>query len=177
MTTITLSRQTREDLEGLIVRVSSSKVRCRARAVLWLAEGESVTQVARWLDVSRQTVYNWMERFLRHQGPGLTGCLRDSPHPGRPRTVMGVIDPLIAAVIDENPRDLGYRSKFWTERLLMRYLEQAHGIRVCRKSVSQAVDRLRGLRKPSPRSGAPRSEAPRRSQGDGRTAAAAFPQR
>ena len=37
-----------------------AKERCRAQALLWLAEGRAVEQVAELLQVSRQTVYNWL---------------------------------------------------------------------------------------------------------------------
>ena len=68
--------------------------------------------------------------------------LADAPRPGRPCTVSGVIDPLIAAVIDADPRDLGYRCTGWTNALLRRYLEDVHRLVVSRQSVQLALARL-----------------------------------
>src|SRR5512135_2941499 len=61
-----------------------------------------------------------------------------------------LIDPLIEAVIDQDPRTLGYHSTVWTAALLLRHLKRAHGIEVSRKSVSLAITRL-GLRWKRPR--------------------------
>jgi transposase len=150
MTSITLSDRLRRELEDLLTHTPSAKERCRAQAVLWLAEGESVEQVAELLHISRQTVYNWTERFEQRQGLALRSRLADAPRPGRPPTALGVIDPLIAEVIDGDPRDLGYHSTVWTAPLLCEYLKQVHGIAVSRKSVSAAIARL-GIRWKRPR--------------------------
>jgi transposase len=56
---------------------------------------------------------------------------------------LGIIDPLIAEVIDQDPRTLGYHSTVWTAPLLREYLEQVHGIAVSQKSVSLAIERWR----------------------------------
>ena len=84
----------------------SAKERCRAQALLWLAEGRAADEVAELLRVSRQTVYNWAERFQRREGLDLRARLLDAPRSGRPPTASGVIDPLIAEVIDNDPREL-----------------------------------------------------------------------
>jgi len=56
--------------------------------------------------------------------------------------VSGVIDPLIAAALQKRPRELGHDTVAWTETLLVRHLKHAHGLEVCRKSVSLALGRL-----------------------------------
>ena len=63
MASIILSDRLRGELEGLVTHTPLAKERSRAQALLWLAEGESVEQVAELLQVSRQTVYNWVDRF------------------------------------------------------------------------------------------------------------------
>jgi transposase len=143
MASVILSTRRRIELENFMLQTPSAKERCRAQAVLWLAEGETVEQVAELLHVSRQTVYNWIERFEQRQGFDLRSRVADAPRQGRPPTALGIIDPLIAEVIDRDPRDLGYHSTVWTAPLLREYLEQVHGVAVSRKSVSLAIARLR----------------------------------
>ena len=58
---------------------------------------------------------------------------------------MGIIDPLIDAVIDDDPRDYGYRATVWTAPLLQRYVQEVHAIPTSRKSVSRSLARL-GIR-------------------------------
>ena len=49
------------------------------QAVLWLAEGLSAEQVAETFQVSRQTVYNWVNRFLRRDDLD-SGHVCSTPH-------------------------------------------------------------------------------------------------
>ena len=150
MAPVILSTRQRIELENFMLHTPSAKERCRAQAVLWLAEGEPVEQVAELLHVSRQTVYNWVERFEQRQGLDLRSRVADAPRDGRPPTALGIIDPLIAEVIDLDPRDLGYHSTVWTAPLVRDHLEQVHGVAVSRKSVSLAIGRL-GIRWKRPR--------------------------
>jgi transposase len=142
MAPIILNARLRGELEDLVLRTPSAKERCRAQAVLWLAEGLSAEQVAETFQVSRQTVSNWANRFLRRDGLDLRARLLDAPRPGRPPAIAGIIDPLIAAVIAGDPRELGYQATVWTAELLQQYLERAHGITASRKSISAALARL-----------------------------------
>jgi transposase len=145
MTLIALTDRQRAELEGAVMRTPSAKECCRAQALLWLADGESAEGVADLLHVSRQTVYNWVSRFRERAGLDLGTRLRDAPRPGRPRTGGGVIDPLIAEVIDSDPRTLGYHATVWTAPLLSRYLREHHQLAVCDRTVSRAIARL-GIR-------------------------------
>jgi Transposase and inactivated derivatives len=122
----------------------------RGQALLWLSEGESVQEIAERLEVSRQTVYNWANRFQGRHGRPLLQRLQDAKRSGRPRTAQRIIDPLIAAVIERDPCDLGYSATLWTASLLGQYLRDAHDIEVCDKSVSRAIARL-GIRWKRPR--------------------------
>jgi transposase len=122
----------------------------RAQGLLWLHDGLSVTAVADLLRVSRQTIYNWVELFRDRADRDVADRLLDAPRSGRPATALGVIDPLIDAVIDGDPRDYGYRATVWTAPLLQRYLEGAHEIETSRKSVGRAMARL-GIRWKRPR--------------------------
>src|SRR5262249_583272 len=109
MLPITLSDRLRAELQTLLTHTPSPTQRCRAQALLWLAEGRGAEEVAELLLVSRQSVYNWVDRFRQREGLDLRARLRDAPRCGRPPTALGIIDSLIAAVIDEDPRTLGYR--------------------------------------------------------------------
>ena len=121
----------------------------RARALLWLDEGESVEEVADRLQVTQQSVYNWITRFGARAGRGMAGRVADSPRSGRPRTARGIIDPWLEHVIDTDPRELGYRSTVWTAALLRHYLARAQQREVSTRSISRALVRLRiGWKRP-----------------------------
>jgi transposase len=149
MAPITLPARQRSDLELILTHTPSARQRCRAQALLWLAEGGSAGEVAELLHVSRQTIYNWVDRYCDRAELALVERLRDALRPGRPRAGDG-IDPLIVEVIDSDPRELGYRSTVWTAPLLSRYLHEHHRIAVCDRTVSRAIARL-GIRWKRPR--------------------------
>ena len=142
MTLITLTAQEREGLKDLAARTPHAGELRRAQALLWLDAGESVQEVVGRLHVTRQTIYIWTKRFQVHSTLDVPARLATGHRTGRPRTVHGIIDPLILEVIDRDPRELGYRSTVWTSPLLAYYLEKQHHIRVSRKSVSLAIGRL-----------------------------------
>src|SRR5919109_293789 len=96
-------------LEDLLGRTRAAEELCRAQALLWLHQGRAAAQVAELLRVSRQTVYNWARRFRGRRGLDLPARLRDAPRSGRPPSAAGIIDPLIAGVLAEDPRRYGYR--------------------------------------------------------------------
>ena len=143
MREIQLSRKDRRRLEELITHMHDARPVRRAYALLWLDEGVSMTAVAQRLGICRQSVYNWVSRFFQPQLRTLKARLTDAPRPGRPCTAKGIIDPLLAPVLDTDPRDLGYGSTVWTAPLLVRYLREQPQVGVSVDSGSLAIARLR----------------------------------
>jgi transposase len=136
-----LSRRERQQREGVLAATVDARQLRRAEALLWLAAGESVSAIATWLRVSRQTVYNWATRFCQREG--VAGeRLADGARSGRPATVAGLIDPIIDVLIDPDPRAFGYAATVWTAPLLRRHLDTRHGVTASEQSVRLAIDRL-----------------------------------
>jgi transposase len=150
MPLITLSYHEYKALENLVVRTKNAVHLRRAQALLWLDAGEPVPEVAARLRVSGRTIYNSVARFRGDPALDLPTRLSDGIRTGRPRTAQGIIEPLLLEVIDQDPRELGYRSTVWTAPLLTRYLAEQHHIHVSRPSVSLAIARV-GLRWKRPR--------------------------
>lgn len=137
----TLTESEAEELAALL-QLPFAKEHGRAQALVWLGQGYAVEEVADLLGVSRQTVYNWMARFRQRSDLDLRARLADAPRSGRPPSGQGVIEPLIAAVFDHDPRTLGYHATTWTAPLLRQYLSDHHQVEVSRKTISRALDRL-----------------------------------
>jgi transposase len=142
MAIVNLNSKELAALEQLLAKTGDVKRLKRAQALIWLAEGDSVDEVANRLRVSRQTVYNWVARFESRSELPTELRVADGARQGRPRTAKEIIDPLIDEVIDQDPRALGYGSTIWTAPLLRQYLADKHQIEVCSKSVSFALQRL-----------------------------------
>ena len=143
MTDSILNCRERAKVQDLIAHPHDARQTLRAYALLWLDDGESVPEVAQRLGVTRQTVYNWASRFQARSDLEIALRLADAPRCGRPCTAAGVIDPLIDAVIERDPRELDYRSTVWTAPLLAEYLRDEHKLVVSSDSVRLAIARLR----------------------------------
>ena len=143
MSGLILSAKERAVIEELIAHTSDARSLRRAYALLWRDEGQTFPEIARQLNVSRQTVYNWVTRFLERADCEVSTRLADAQRSGRPRTALGIIDPLIDAVIETDPRQRGYRATVWTAPLLRNYLAKNHRLTVSCQSVRLALARLR----------------------------------
>jgi hypothetical protein len=80
----------------------------RAQALVWLNDGRPVLHVAEPLRVAPRTAYNWARAFRERADPDPLARLRDAPRRGWPPTALGIIDPLLDAVIEDDPRGHGY---------------------------------------------------------------------
>ena len=142
MSVVTIKSSERSLLERLMKEQVDARVLRRAQALVWLDDGDSVEEVADKLRVSRQSIYNWCARFQQRADEPVVIRLADGARTGRPPTALGVIDPIIDRVVDQDPRQFGYRQTVWTAELLRRYLEDAHHIAISKRSVNRAIARL-----------------------------------
>ena len=133
----------RSALERVVKTGGDARLLRRAQALLWRHEGVSMVEIASRQRVSRQTVHNWVARFQARAGQSLAERLSDGERTGRPATALGVIDPLLEAVLEQDPREYGYAATTWTAPLLQRHLWKAHQAQVSERSVRRAIHRLR----------------------------------
>lgn len=140
---IQLTGRQRSILESLLKSQGDSRQYQRALALLLLDEGDAAEEVAEYLHVCRRTVYNWASRFEQREALAPELRLLDAPRSGRPPSAQGLIDPLIEAIIDEDPRNQGYNSTLWTAALLCQYLRERHHLSVGRRSVGRVIAGLR----------------------------------
>ena len=143
MIEVSLSGRERVELEYLIAHADNARLVQRAYALLWLDDGDHIAEVAERLGVTRQSLYNWTANWSDRTARHTAERLADAPRTGRPATAQGIIDPLIDAVIDRDPRSFGYRSNLWTASLLAHYLRSEHRLTVSADSVHLAIARLR----------------------------------
>ncbi|MDV3307183.1 helix-turn-helix domain-containing protein, partial [Mycobacterium avium] len=94
---IVLTEDERAELEGWVRRRNSAAgLALRARIVLACADGGSNVEVADRLELDRNTISKWRNRFAAKRCDGLL----DEPRPGRPRVVGDEqIEALITATL------------------------------------------------------------------------------
>ena len=128
----------RHRLRGELERTREVRVYRRLLAILEVDQGRSVSEVARSLEVTRQSVHNWL-RDYRDQP--LVESLQDQPRPGRPSLWNDSLREELRALLDQSPREHGYGANVWTVPLLQEHLrhetERSFGGRTLRRELHQ----------------------------------------
>jgi transposase len=93
----------------------------RVQAVLLVAQGWSINEVADLSGTDVSTVYRWVERYLRHRQ---VADLADSPRSGRPPSAPKITASRIERELARDPLKLGYNATTWTVPLLATQLSQ-----------------------------------------------------
>jgi transposase len=111
----------------------------RILALLELDRGAPLAQVAADLGVTRQTVYNWIERF---EAGGGANALRERAGRGRLRRLSDAEQRFLVWSLDQPPEALGYASVGWTTALLREHLATWMGVRVSDATLRRELHRL-----------------------------------
>jgi transposase len=102
-----------------------------------VAEGRSVRAAAHLIRVDRSTVHRWLQIYQQSRHPE---DLRDEARPGRPREADDLDADLLAEVLAQDPRLLGYRATGWTVPLLTTHLNQECGCRVSERTLRRRLE-------------------------------------
>lgn len=119
----------------------------RLQAVLLVAQGRPIPEVAEIVGISGQTVYNCLHLYLKqHQ----VTALAEAPRSGRPRTALRITAARILRELRRNPLRLGYRTTVWTVALLAQRLSQLYQCTIKPDTLRRRMKAL-GLRFKRPR--------------------------
>lgn len=119
----------------------------RIQAVLLIAQGYSVDEVARIIGSKRRSVYNWVHRYLDHHR---VADLYDAPRAGRPRTAAQITKARILRELARDPLNLGYNTTVWTVALLATHLTQRYHSQITPRTLRRRMKEV-GLRWKRPR--------------------------
>jgi len=143
--------------------ITEARLFQRVQAVLWVAQGATLSEVAELTGVSEQTVYNWLQRYLAcHQ----VVALADAPRSGRPVTAPQITAAHILQHLHCNPLQLGYRTTVWSVKLLAAHLSRLYDCPISPSTLRRRMKAI-GLRCKRPRYFY-EEKAPHRAQKKGR---------
>ena len=117
MIRIALSGETRKGLSSRLQQAyaaHATRLVRRIHALLWLADGKSVGEIARTLDVGEQTIRDWLHAFLLR---GLES-LYYRPSRGRPPKLTESQRKELKVLVLEGPLAAGYESACWTGAMI-----------------------------------------------------------
>jgi transposase len=108
-----LTTEQQDDFERFArSRTLAARLVERAKIVLQAAAGKADTEIAKALDITRQTAALWRQRFL---DGGIAGLEKDAPRSGRPRVIVASkIDEIVALTTRQKPANATH----WSTRTL-----------------------------------------------------------
>ena len=122
-------RQLSQSRTAPLREVQRARILCRYHA------GETVTAIARALEMTRKSVRKWINKAL---AVGAEAALKDAYH--RPRAPL-ITEPARAWVVHlacSKPKDLGYASELWTRSLLAQHVRR-EAVKAGHPSLSRAA--------------------------------------
>lgn len=126
-------------LSETLHRTHDVRVYKRTLAVLECGRGKGVVEVARSLQVTRQSVHNWVSRYRRSGKPA---ALADAPKSGRPRKADAAVETLLQALMMVPPERCGYPATHWTIPLLRDQVRQNLGKQCSTQTMRRCLHRL-----------------------------------
>lgn len=120
MDRIALTAWQRQELHTALAQAHATRFSRRLAAVLTVAQGRTVAEVADSLGVSRQSIYGWLQAYQA----GGVAALMEQPHPGRPSGWAETMHTLLQEMLNTTPQAYGYPATTWTIPLLAEQLRQ-----------------------------------------------------
>jgi transposase len=108
----------------------------RLQAVLLIAQGRPIMEVAQITCASRRSVYGWLRRYLEcHRVEDLT----ERPRSGRPAAAEVITDECIRAELAEDPMALGYSMTTWTVKTLANHLSRTYDCPITERTLRRRM--------------------------------------
>lgn len=107
----------------------------RAQILTRYHEGETVTQIARRLHMTRKSVAKWINRAL---ALGPSAALKDAYHRPKEPSITEEARAWVVALACSKPKDLGYEAEMWTRSALAHHV-RSHAVEAGHPSLAKAV--------------------------------------
>jgi len=93
----------------------------RARIVLRYHSGESVTEIAKAVGMTRKSVGKWIDKALEM---GSAAALKDAYHRPKAPVIAADAKAWVVHLACSKPKDLGYAAEVWTRSALARHVRE-----------------------------------------------------
>ncbi|MBO0699695.1 MAG: helix-turn-helix domain-containing protein [Zavarzinella sp.] len=126
----------RQRLARAVARAADLRFFRRLQAVLLVARGFPVPEVARITGAKPDAVYHWLRLYLQTHEPDR---LRDTPRTGRPRVAGCITDARIVREFRRDPLRLGYNTTNWTVALLAQHLGRKYACPISARTLRRRM--------------------------------------
>jgi transposase len=144
-------------LEEQLKTTGDARVYQRTLAILEIARGRPVAEIAQMLRVTRQIVYRWIALYVESHDPD---ALVDRKRLGRPPIWSDDADGILRSALAHSPTQFGFRAVSWTVPLLCEYIGSLCGQKPSDRQVTRKLRELNYVWK-RPRHALPETKSPR----------------
>jgi transposase len=141
MNRITFQKETVKQLQermGKVVQAGEWRVVRRIAVLLAIAGGEGLGELMEKWQITRQTVYNWLEAFVEKRWESLV-----YPQPsGRPARLTKSQKQALVEAVKAGPEAVGYACGCWTTVMIQEWIEQHCQVRYSRFYVAELLHNL-----------------------------------
>jgi transposase len=107
----------------------------RAQILARYHAGETVTQIARTVQMTRKSVAKWINRAL---AVGPNAALKDTYHRPKEPSITEEARAWVVSLACSKPKDLGYAAEMWTRSALANHV-RGHAVQAGHSSLAKAV--------------------------------------
>jgi len=102
-------------------RTAAAREVQRAQILGRYQAGETVSEIARALRMTRKSVLKWIDKALQM---GVRAGIQDTPHKPREAVITDDAKAWVVHLACSKPKDLGYAAELWTRSALARHVRQ-----------------------------------------------------
>jgi len=139
MSRLKLTSWERHCLRRQLATTSAVRLYRRTLAVLEFDGGRSVDDIAHMLDVTRQSVYNWIGSYRQEHDPA---ALNDDDRSGRPGFLGDGDEVVLRVLLAASPQELGFPHSCWTVPLLREVYDKQLGRQLSTDTFRRALWRM-----------------------------------
>src|SRR5438105_676076 len=120
---LVLTSDEKKELDELRHRARTAAVRDvqRAQILLRYHAGETVSQIARALKITRKSALKWIDKALQI---GVIVGMKDTPHKPREAVITDDAKAWVVHLACSKPKEFGYAAELWTRSALARHVRQ-----------------------------------------------------
>jgi transposase len=129
-----------EELQTALDNVEGKKPTQRLLAAITYKNGVSQTELSRWYDVQRRTIYSWLKRLDTDES--LEQAVSDDKRTGRKRKLSKLQQEKFEETVHNPPEEVGIDAPAWTPVLAQKYLQETYDVEYstpsCRRLLKEA---------------------------------------
>jgi transposase len=134
-----LTRSQRRRLERQLKAAPNIRVYRRTLALVEIAEGRPVAEIAGMLRMSREAIYRWVGLYAESPHPAV---LIDRYRGGRPTFWSDELQAVLQQALEHSPDEWEYKAVNWTVPLLREHIERVSGRKPSDATVRRQLHRL-----------------------------------